>query len=220
MIDKMTKDIKPQIDEANEIAKQLNQDIHFDFSLTAAGAQENALNVNQTDDMLSDKKYKLEVKVNNLMTEEMYIWDTKKFVDRLIMMRDLLSSYEDQGQIPEIGAEDDPFVDTPEPTLIGEGYYRLEPLAYLIDNPVVINLIGTTFKVHGQLDVNIVPVGPEGQSVEELPDELIPEEPDELLDQRVDFVIQINQALDLPSNFCRDTYVEYSLFLSEEKHRT
>ena len=24
----------------------------------------------------------------------------------------------------------------------------------------------------------------------------------------------------MPSNFCKDTYVEYSLFLSEEKHRT
>lgn len=47
--------------------------------------------------MLGDKKYKLEVKVNNLMSEEMYIWDTLKFSDRLIMMRDLLSSYEDLG---------------------------------------------------------------------------------------------------------------------------
>ena len=31
------------------------------------------------------------------MAEEMYIWDTKKFLDRLIMMRDLLSSYESLG---------------------------------------------------------------------------------------------------------------------------
>ena len=123
------------------------------------------------------------------MTEEMYIWDTKKFVDRLIMMRDLLSQYEDQGTLPEIELVDNPFIDTPEPTLIGEGYYRLEPLAYLIENPSVVNLIGTTFKVHGQLDVNILPVGPEGQSVEELDDEEIPEEPEDLLDKRIDFVI-------------------------------
>ena len=79
----------------------------------------------------------------------MYIWDTKKFLDRLLMMRDLLSSYESVGSVPEIEMADNPFIDTPEPTLIGEGYYRLEPLSYLIDNPVLINLIGTTFKVHG-----------------------------------------------------------------------
>ena len=46
MIDKLTQEIKPQIDEANEISKHLAQDIHFAFSLTASGAQENALNVN------------------------------------------------------------------------------------------------------------------------------------------------------------------------------
>lgn len=161
MIDKLTQEIKPQIDEANEISKHLAQDIHFAFSLTASGAQENALNVNQTE-ALGDKKYKLEVKVHNNQAEEMYIWDTKKFLDRLIMMRDLLSSYEAAGTVPEIEMADNPFIDTPEPTLIGEGYYRLEPLSYLIDNPVLINLIGTTFKVHGQLDVNILPVGPEG----------------------------------------------------------
>ena len=133
--------------------------------------------------MMGEKKYKLEVKVNNLMTEDLYVWDTSKFADRLIMMRDLLSQYEESEQSFEIPPEDNPFIDTPEPTLIGQGYYRLEPLSYLIDNPVIVNLIGTTFKVHGQLDVNIVPVGPEGQSIEEFPDELIPEDPDELLDK-------------------------------------
>jgi len=40
---------------------------------------------------MGEKKYKLEVTVNNLMTEEMYIWDSNKFNDRLVMMRDLLS---------------------------------------------------------------------------------------------------------------------------------
>lgn len=84
----------------------------------------------------------------------------------------------------------------------------------------MINLIGTTFKVHGQLDVNIVPVGPEGEAIEDMADELIPEEPEELLDQSLNYVVQINKALSLPDNFCRDPYVEYSLFLSEDKYRT
>ena len=68
--------------------------------------------------------------------------------------------------------------------------------------------------------MNVSPVGPEGQNIEDMPDEMIPEEPDELLDQRIDYVIQINKALDLPSNFCRDVFVEYSLFLSDDKYKT
>lgn len=114
----MTKDIKPQIDEANEIAKQLVQEVQFDFSLSAD--RNDTLNVSSAaDDIWSEKKYKLEVKVNNIMTEELYIWDTNKFNDRLVMMRDLLMTYEDQGHLPEIELADNPFFDTPEPALIG-----------------------------------------------------------------------------------------------------
>jgi len=70
------------------------------------------------------------------------------------------------------------------------------------------------------LDVNITPVGPDGESIEDMPDEMIPEEPEDMLDQRIDYIIQINKALDLPSNFCRDVFVEYSLFLSDDKYKT
>ena len=56
--------------------------------------------------------------------------------------------------------------------------------------------------------------------MDQMPDELIPDEPEELLDQRVDYVVNIRKALDLPQNFCRDTYVEYSLYLSDEMHKT
>ena len=36
----MTKDIKPQIDEANEIAKSLAQEVQFDFKLTSGGSKD------------------------------------------------------------------------------------------------------------------------------------------------------------------------------------
>ena len=40
MINKMTKNIKPQIDEANEIAKSLGQEVQFDFKLTSGGSKD------------------------------------------------------------------------------------------------------------------------------------------------------------------------------------
>lgn len=76
-------------------------------------------------------------------------------------------------------------MDEPEPLLIGEGYYSLEALANLIDNPATINLIGSTYEVHGKLEVNIIPVTPEGS--EDL--EFIPDEPADLIDQRIDFIV-------------------------------
>ena len=102
-------------------------------------------------------------------------------------MRDYLVTYEDQGEIPTEDSAENPFVDDPEPILIGEGYYRLEPLSYLIDNPASVNLIGSTYEVQGRLEVNIVPVDPSG--TEEPPEETIPDEPEDLIDQRIDFLV-------------------------------
>jgi phage gp46-like protein len=62
--------------------------------------------------------------------------------------------------------------------LIGEGHYALEALANLIDNPATVNLISSTFEVHGKLDLNIIPVNPDGS--EDL--DFIPNEPSELID--------------------------------------
>ena len=60
------------------------------------------------------------------------------------MMRDVVNIFQESGDVPDLEPSDDPFFDFVEPLLIGQGYYKLEPLAYLIDNPAVISIIGTT----------------------------------------------------------------------------
>ena len=197
----MTREIKPLIDEANELAKQLSQNVTFSFGLT--GTQ----NVLASFSTSGDKTYEIEVKVNNLDSDEQYIWDRKKFEDRLISMRDLLSDYEEKGQIDELDKIGNPFTDIKEPSLIGEGYYRLEPLGYLLDNPFTVNLIGTNYENHGSLEVNLIPVDAEGN--EDIADEDLPEQPEDLMDRRVDFLVNISRASDLPSNFCKDVFVQY-----------
>lgn len=75
-------------------------------------------------------------------------------------------------------ADDDPFIDYVEPLLIGQGYYKLEPLAYLIDNPAVVSIIGTTSQVNGKLEVNILPIDEDG--VSEVNEDLISDDPMDL----------------------------------------
>lgn len=154
-----------------------------------------------------ERNYDIEVKVNNLATEEQYIWDRTKFMDRLMVMRDFLNVYEETGNVDEITKDDNPFMDTREPAIIGQGYYRLEPLSFLIDNPVQIELIGTNYENHGKLEVNVVPIDADGN--DELADEDLPDAPEDLLNRRIDFLVQIKGAKDLPSNFCKDVFVEY-----------
>lgn len=70
--------------------------------------------------------------------------------------------------------------------------------------------------MHGKLEVNIMPVNSEGGT--EL--DFIPDEPADLIDQRIDFVVQIDRALELPENLCRDVYAEYSFYLDPTKYKT
>lgn len=182
----MTKQIKPDIDEANEIAKQLNQEVHFSISLRGQAQDDLPLNSGKTD--FSEKQYKVEIKVNNTASEETYIWETNKFRDRLMVMRDLLSIYEDEGIIPD--SAENPFIDKQEPLLIGSGQYMLQSLANMIDNPIQIVLIGTNFMNHGKLHVNLLPVDQNGVYDEDDEDMFI-DEPEELLGRRLDFVVDI-----------------------------
>ena len=205
-IDQLTREIKPLIDEANEIAKQLEQNVHFTFGLTGSNPDK-GISMNLSSFEFEESSYDIEVKVNNMDAEEQYIWDRVKFQDRLMMMREFLNIYEESGNVDDIDKDENPFVDVREPAIIGQGYFRLEPLSYLIDNPVQIELIGTNYENHGKLEVNIVPVDATGN--EEIPDEELPETPEDLLNRRIDFQVHIKQAKDLPSNFCKDVFVEY-----------
>lgn len=112
------------------------------------------------------------------------------------MMRDLLSQQEEIGTMPEVTSDENPFHDTPEPILIGYAYYKLEGLSWLLDNPSTTSIISSTFEVFGKLNINVIPVDQEGNL--DLPDDMIPDEQTDLLDRRIDFIVKIDGASDLP----------------------
>ena len=67
----------------------------------------------------------------------------------------------------------------------------------------------------GKLEINVVPVDMDGES--DISDDMIPEDPADLIGNRIDFVVQIIKATELPEDFCKDVYCEYTFFLGEEK---
>mgnify|MGYP001807039981 CR=1 FL=1 len=46
----------------------------------------------------------------------------------------------------------------------------------------------------GKLDINLIPVDEDGES--EIPEDKIPDEPAELIGQRIDFILDLNNAID------------------------
>lgn len=136
------KDLDRLVAEANECAKLMKKRIYFTTQLFGV-IPENFSNNRPLDD-LKNRRDEIKVKVEDLENGSVYIWTVDKFKDKLDMMRDVVNTFTETGEVPQMEPDDDPFYDEIQPLLIGQGYYKLEPLAYLIDNPAVISIIGTT----------------------------------------------------------------------------
>lgn len=206
----------PLINEANLCAREFDKDVIFKTKLISVIPED----INKSPiEMLKSRKAEIFIKVNNKDKGDVYLWDMEKFMDRLYVIRELVNNYFDTNQVPEMEGGDDPFWDPPQPQLIGQGYYKLEPLAYLIDNPHTVSLIGSDQKgLVGKLEVNILPTDESGW--DEPPEDLIPYQPEDLIGKRIDFAIIIEKAMDLPDNFCKDVYCEYSFFLEDQVFTT
>lgn len=92
------KNIRKDVAEANEISQFMNKDVVFtdvyvtkfdDNSIIGSGGNSN---IN-----LGEQQDEVQVKVENFDTGAIHIWSADKFQDKLMMMRDALQTYEDNG---------------------------------------------------------------------------------------------------------------------------
>ena len=150
------------------------------------------------------------VKVDNKEDNYYYQWNTEKFTDRLEMMRELLNEYYDKGELPDFSDKDkDPFWDPPEPLLIGTCYLQLKNLSYMLDNELEAKIMSTEGNegVRGKLAIKYYPCDASGEG--EPDDELLVEEPNELLGKEIHFRVEIDRAIDLPKDLCKNVFVTY-----------
>lgn len=111
------KDIRPQVAEANTIAKKMGKDILFKEKFLT----------NFDDSALTgttDQQDEVQVTMQNFETGAISNWSVDKFLDKLDMMRDTYSQYCMNKQAP-VKAEEDPFNEKQEPMLLGVSYYVL-----------------------------------------------------------------------------------------------
>ena len=100
----------------------------------------------------------------------------------------------------------------------------LVPLIYLMDNPCEVNLVKDR-SVCGQLTVDVQPTDQKGLvNLSEIidnnqNDELIIEDPKQLLNTRLDFKVIIENIV-LPSDCYHDVYVEYQIFTEDNQYVT
>lgn len=164
--------------EANIIATEFKRKITFNAFLDTE--------MDNEDGDLRDAKKFFAVKVDNHEDGYFYVWPINKFTTRLDIFRELLNQFYDTGEIPDFSDKAcDPFWDEQEPILIGTSHLSLQSLAYAIDNEGEQSIYSLSTNaanggIVGKLKLRYAPCDAQGDE-ENIPDELLVEEPEELI---------------------------------------
>jgi hypothetical protein len=138
------------------------------------------------------KKYRIKIKVENHELGYYYFWDLAKFTSRYFIIKEILEKFYESNKVLELTQDQDPFWDPPEHQKVGEGFLKLMSLAYLMDNPNELILVGDDGK-SGLLNVDLVPCDYKGRPLEaEDPifDDFV-DDPNDLLHKRLTFNVKI-----------------------------
>ena len=213
MLNRRLAKLSPNITELNLIAQELRRRMAFSAHLTYFFIDhQNMTNYHQ------QKKYRIKIKVDNKELGYSYFWDLDKFANRYFMIKELLERYfEDNQSIMKLPNEEDPFFDYPQHICFGQGFLKLLSIAYLLDNPIDLTIVGDSGQV-GILFVNLIPVDVHGKEIEE-DDELFDEfvdDPTELLGHQLDFIVKIGKA-EFTQDDMIEPYVSYELMIQDEE---
>jgi hypothetical protein len=156
------------------------------------------------------------IRVENYEEGTVYYWNTETFTNRYDMMKDLFDKYNDEDyDIENLKIEDDPLWDEPKQTLLGYGFYKLEPLAYLMANETQSLILSPNGMSMGSMIVDVIPHDDDENEFEDIPDD-----PSELISQPLNFKVYIKECSNLPDYFCRGVQVEYSSFHDNMTYKT
>ena len=156
------------------------------------------------------------IRVENYEEGHVYYWTQNIFHDRYDSLKELYNRFlEEEFDISALPKEDDPLFDAPKQSLLGYAFYKLEPLAYLMNNCTNIPIISVNGDTEGSIVIDVVPVNEKGELYEE-----IPEKPSDLIGQNYKYYVHIKEIKDLPELFCEGVQVEYTSFTDNYNYRT
>ena len=156
------------------------------------------------------------IRVENFEEGNVYYWTQNIFNDRYDSLKELYNKFlEENYDITLLPKEEDPLSDKPQQSLLGYAFYKLEPLAYLMNNCTSIPIISVNGETEGTIVIDVVPTDENGEEFEE-----IPENPMELVGENLQFYVHIKEIKDLPDNFCKGVQVEYTSFNDNQNYKT
>ena len=156
------------------------------------------------------------IRVENYEEGNVYYWSQDIFHDRYDLLKELYNKFiEEDYDITKLSKENDPLYDIPKQSLLGYAFYKLEPLAYLMNNCINIPIISVTGDTEGTIVIDVVPINDKGELYE-----VIPENPMDLVGKSFKYYVHIKEVKDLPENFCKSFQVEYISFADNNNYKT
>jgi hypothetical protein len=156
------------------------------------------------------------IRVNNYEEGNVCYWTQNIFNDRYDAFKELYNKFLDEDyDLSKLPKEEDPLYDKPQQSLLGYAFFKLEPLAYLMNNCVEIPITSVTGDNEGILTIDVIPVDEKGNLFDE-----IPEKPEDLVGEKFRFIVDIKEVKDLPEHFCKGFQVEYASFSDNKNYRT
>ena len=156
------------------------------------------------------------IRVENYEQGNVYYWTPDTFHDRYDSFKELYNKYiEENYDLSKLPNEEDPLYDTPNKSLLGYAFYKLEPLSFLMNNCTSIPIIAFNGELQGTITIDVVPTDKEGHLFKD-----IPKDPNELIGQSLNFYVHIKECNDLPENFCKCLQVEYTSFIDNNNYKT
>ena len=156
------------------------------------------------------------IRVENYEEGQVYYWPQNIFHDRYDSLKELYNKFLEEGfDITTLTKEDDPLYDVPKQSLLGYAFYKLEPLAYLMNNCTNIPIISVNGDTAGSIVIDVVPINEKGELYVE-----IPESPKDLVGHNLKYYVHIKEVKDLPEHFCQNLQVEYTSFADNYNYKT
>ena len=156
------------------------------------------------------------IRINNYEEGNVIYWTQNILNDRFDALKELYNKFlEDNYDITKIPIEEDPLYDKPQQSLLGYAFFKLEPLAYLMNNCISIPITSVNGYNEGTITVDIIPVDEEGNTFDE-----IPEDPFDLIGEKFKCIVDIKEVKDLPDYYCKGLQVEYTSFSDDKIYKT
>lgn len=200
--------IMPVINECNSMAEELGKPVRFSARL----AIQDSTTDGEVDVPEANVKHvECVIRVTDQTNGNIWNWTHSKFDNRLYCMRDVYQNFQNFGP-RDVPHAKDPFWDPPEAIEIGMAYVYLKALSQLVEVEADFELVDYKGEEQGQLTVEIVPEGLDGDELDYLTSA------DEIVGMDVVFSIKVPQAKNLPSKYANDVFIAFAF--NGKKHET